>query len=234
MRRLCARRVSTVPASPPKARPGSSVLNIQSLLNSVGLGSKIARYQENETVYLQGDPAQQVLYIHTGGLRLTVVNEAGKEAVVAILGPDDFCGVSCLAEFPVYMTTATALMPTTALTIEKQAMIRALHNQHALSDRFITYIVGQNLHVEERLVDQLLNPAERRLARALLLLAECGGSDQPRKLLPHVSQELLAEMVGTTRPRVNFFMKKFRKLGFVRYDGGIQIDASLINTALDE
>ena len=150
-------------------------------------------------------------------MKLTVVNEAGKEAVVAILGPGDFFGEGCLAGQSICMATATAIAPTTVLVIEKSEMIRVLHEEHEFSDRFIAYMLARNIRVEEDLIDQLFNSSEKRLARTLLLLAHYGRTGHPEKMLPKVSQEMLAEMIGTTRSRVNFFMNKFRKMGFIAY-----------------
>jgi len=174
------------------------------------------------------------MYIQRGGVKLSVVSKVGKEAVVALLGPGDFLGESCLAGVPFRMGIATAITPTTMLVIEKREMIRVLHEEHKLSDRFIAYLLTRNIRVEEDLVDQLFNSIEKRLARALLLLARYGKQDQPQKTLPKVSQETLAEMVGTTRSRVNMFMNKFRKLGFIHYNGGIQVHNSLLSVVLHE
>ena len=162
------------------------------------------------------------------------MNEAGKEAVVAVLGPGDFFGEGCLAGQPIRIGTATTVTPTTALVIEKEEMIRALHDEHAFSDRFITYMLSRNIRIEEDLVDQLFNSSEKRLARTLLLLARYGKEDKPQRLLPKIPQETLAEMIGTTRPRVNFFMNKFRKLGFIKYNGGLQINTSLLSVVLHD
>ena len=156
------------------------------------------------------------MFIREGGVKLTVVNAAGKEAVVAILGPGDFVGEGCLAGQSICMATATSIVPTSLLAIEKREMIRVLHGEHELSDRFITYMLGRNIRVEEDLIDQLFNSSEKRLARALLLLARYGDQGRPQKILPRVSQEMLAEMIGTTRSRINLFMNKFTKAGFHR------------------
>jgi CRP/FNR family transcriptional regulator, cyclic AMP receptor protein len=206
----------------------------QVFLDSAGLARKLAEFRKKETIFSQGDPAKDVLYIQKGGVRLSVVNEAGKEAVVAVLGPGDFFGEGCLAGQPIRIGTATAITPTTALVIEKKEMIRVLHSEHAFSDRFITYILSRNVRIEEDLVDQLFNSSEKRLARTLLLLARYGKDDKPQRLLPKIPQETLAEMVGTTRSRVNFFMNKFRKLGFIKYNGGLQINTSLLNVVLHD
>jgi CRP/FNR family transcriptional regulator, cyclic AMP receptor protein len=167
-------------------------------------------------------------------VRLSVVNESGKEAVVAVLGPGDFFGEGCLAGQPIRIGSATAIVATTVLVIERKEMIRVLHVEHAFSDRFITYMLSRNIRVEEDLVDQLFNSSEKRLARTLLLLARYGKEDKPQKVLPKISQEMLAEMVGTTRSRVNFFMNKFRKLGFIKYNGGLHIDTSLLSVVLHD
>ena len=207
---------------------------MQSFLDSAGLGRKVDKFRGKETIFAQGNPAKNVMYIQEGGVRLTVVNEAGKEAVVAILGRGDFLGEGCLAGQSVCMATATSIAPTTVLVIEKAEMIRALHEEHQLSDRFIAYMLGRNIRVEEDLIDQLFNSSEKRLARTLLLLARYGAQDQPQKVLPKVSQEMLAEMIGTTRSRVNFFMNKFRKLGFIEYNGEIHINNSLLSVVLHD
>ena len=167
-------------------------------------------------------------------MKLSVVNEAGREAVVAILEPGDFFGEGCLAGQSICIATATAIAPTTVLVIEKKEMIRVLHKEHQFSDRFIAYMLARNIRVEEDLVDQLFNSSEKRLARTLLLLARYGAQDQPQKMLPKVSQEMLAEMVGTTRSRVNFFMNKFRNLGFIEYNGGIHVNNSLLSVVLHD
>ena len=183
---------------------------------------------------MQGDPAGNVMYIQEGGIKLTVVNETGKEAVVAILGPGDFFGEGCLAGQSICMATATTIAPTTVLVIEKNEAIRVLHEEHEFSDRFIAHMLARNIRIEEDLVDQLFNSSEKRLARTLLLLARYGTQDTPQKVLPKVSQETLAEMIGTTRSRVNFFMNKFRKLGFIQYNGEIHVNKSLLSVVLHE
>jgi len=206
----------------------------QVFLDSAGVARKVTEFRKKETIFSQGDPAEDVLYIQKGGVRLSVVNEAGKEAVVAVLGPGDFFGEGCLAGQPIRVGTATAIAATTALAIEKQEMIRVLHDEHAFSDRFITYMLSRNIRIEEDLVNQLFNSSEKRLARTLLLLARYGTQDKPQRVLPKIPQETLAEMVGTTRSRVNFFMNKFRKLGFIKYNGVLQIDTSLLSVILHD
>ena len=220
--------------SPQKAHSKSVAFDAKLFLESAGLGRKVAQFRAKETIFAQGDPATRVLYIQEGGVRLTVVNETGKEAVVAILEPGDFFGEGCLAGQTICMATATAVAPTTALVIEKKQMIRVLHEEHEFSDRFIAHMLARNIRVEEDLIDQMFNSSEKRLARTLLLLARYGAQDEPQKVLPKVSQEMLAEMIGTTRSRVNFFMNKFRKLGFIQYNGGLHINSSLLSVVLHE
>jgi len=212
----------------------TSPFNAQAFLDSAGVARKIKEFQRGVTIFSQGDPAKHVLYIQNGGVKLSVISEAGKEAVVAILGPGEFFGEGCLAGQPARMGTATAITPTSALVIDKDEMIRVLHKEHMFSDRFISYMLTRNIRVEEDLIDQLFNSSEKRLARTLLLLARYGKQDQPQRVLPRVSQETLAEMIGTTRSRVNFFMNKFRKLGFIKYNGGLQINSSLLSVVLHE
>ncbi len=210
------------------------VFDAQAFLDSAGVARKIVEYRRSQKIYSQGDPASSVMYIQDGGVKLSVVNEVGKEAVVAILGPGDFFGEGCLAGQEIRMGTATAIAPTAILVIEKNEMMRVLHAEHALSDRFMSYMLSRNIRIEEDLVDQLFNSSEKRLARTLLLLARYGKEPQPQKMLPKVSQEMLAEMIGTTRSRVNFFMNKFRKLGFIHYNGGLQVHSSLLSVVLHE
>jgi CRP/FNR family cyclic AMP-dependent transcriptional regulator len=210
------------------------IFNAQLYLASVGVARKVVEYQRSEKAYSQGDPATTVLYIQRGSVKLSVVNEASKEAVVAMLGPGDCFGEGGMAGQLVRMGTATAITPATLLVIEKQEMIRVLHTERAFSDRFVGHMLARNIRIEEDLVDQLFNSSEKRLARTLLLLAQYGGKDQPQKKLPKVSQETLAEMIGTTRSRVNLFMNKFKKLGFIGYDGGLHINTSLLKVVLHE
>src|ERR1700730_17233525 len=230
-----SRRV-TVPVSRSSKRLNLKipVFDLKYFLNSAGLGRRVAKFEAKETVFGQGDPATNVMYIQEGGVKLSVVNETGKEAVVAILGPGDFFGEGCLAGQTICMATATTVALTAVLVIEKDEMIRALHAEHAFSDRFITYMLARNIRIEEDLVDQLFNSSEKRLARTLLLLARFGSQSQPQKVLPKVSQEMLAEMIGTTRSRVNFFMNKFRKLGFIQYNGEIHVNTSLLSVVLHD
>jgi CRP/FNR family transcriptional regulator, cyclic AMP receptor protein len=206
----------------------------QAFLDSPSVAKRVQEFRKAEIVYAQGDAARSVMYLQKGGAKLTVVNELGKEAVVAILGPGHFFGEGCLAGQRFRMGTATAITPSAVLVIEKDEMFKVLHEQHALSDRFIKFMLERNIRIEEDLVDQLFNSSEKRLARILLLLARYGKEDQPHGVLPKMSQETLAEMIGTTRSRVNFFMNKFRKLGFIKYNGGLQINTSLLSVVLHE
>jgi CRP/FNR family cyclic AMP-dependent transcriptional regulator len=206
----------------------------QTFLDSAGVARKVKEFKRAEGIYAQGDAASTVMYLQSGGVKLTVVNEVGKEAVVAVLGPGDFFGEGSLAGQPVRMGSATAIMPTTVLVIEKKEMFKVLHAEHGLSDLFIKFMLARNIRIEADLVDQLFNSSEKRLARTLLLLARYGKQDEPHGVVPKMSQEMLAEMIGTTRSRVNFFMNKFRKLGFIKYNGGLQINTSLLSVVLHE
>jgi len=206
----------------------------QVFLDTAGVSRKIAEYRRKESIYAQGDAAESVMYVQKGGVKLSVVNGSGKEAVVAMFGPTDFFGEGCMAGQSIRMGSATAITPTTLLVIEKQELLRVLHAEQELSDHFIRYMLAHNIRVEEDLVDQLFNSSEKRLARALLLLARYGKQDQPVRILPKVSQETLANMVGTTRSRVNFFMNKFRKMGFIEYNGKIKVNKSLLTVVLHE
>src|ERR1700734_2427347 len=230
-----ARRVEI----PPKeTRRKLRAFDVQAFLDSAGVARIITEYRKSQKIYSQGDPAASVLYIQKGAVKISVVNEAGREAVVALLAPGDFFGEGCLTGAPLRMGIATAITPTTVLAIEKKEMMRVLHEEHKLSDRFITYLLTRNVRVEEDLVDQLFNSIEKRLARALLLLARYSKQDHPQKMLPRISHETLAEIVGTTRSRVNLFMNKFKKLGFIdykrNYSGGIQIRNTLLSVVLHE
>ena len=206
----------------------------QVFLDTAGVAKNVADFRKGEAIYSQGEAADSVMYVQKGGVKFSVVNGSGKEAVVAMFGPNDFFGEGCMAGQTIRMGTATAVTPTTLLVIEKNELLRVLHAQHALSDHFIAYMLARNIRVEEDLIDQLFNSSERRLARTLLLLARYGKQEQPDRILPKVSQETLANMVGTTRSRVNFFMNKFRKLGFIEYNGKIKINKSLLSVVLHE
>jgi CRP/FNR family cyclic AMP-dependent transcriptional regulator len=208
---------------------GGLIFNAPDFLASAGVPGRVMLLQKPQEAYAQGDPATSVMYIQEGKVKLSVVNELGKEAIVAILGPTDFFGDGCLANQPVRMETATALMPTTVSVIQKSEMMRAIHSDRAFSDRFMSYLVSRKLRLEEDLIDQLFNNSEKRLARALLRLTRYDQQELPEEELPKVSQEMLSEMVGTTRSRVNSFMSKFRKLGYIEYGDGLHVKPSLMN-----
>jgi len=208
--------------------------DVEAFLHSSGVARTLVTYRAGNVLFAQGDPADSVFHVQKGHVKLSVLSRTGKEAVVATLGPGDFVGEGALAGHPRRMGTATAMAATTALVVGKAEMLRVLHEQHALSDRFIAYMLSRNIRVEADLVDQLFNQSERRLARALLLLARYGKLDGPHRVLPKISQEVLAEMIGTTRSRVNFFMNKFRKLGFIDYNGGLKINSALLTVVLHD
>jgi CRP/FNR family cyclic AMP-dependent transcriptional regulator len=208
--------------------------DVQTFLESAGVARTIVEFDKKQTVFSQGDACKSVMYIQKGGVKLSVVSAAGKEAVVAILGPGDFLGEGGLAGQPLRMATATAVTPTTVLAIETKEMIRVLRAEHALSDRFITYMLQRNIRTEEDLIDQLFNSSEKRLARTLLLLARYGKETKSQRVIPRISQETLAEMVGTTRSRVNFFMNRFRKMGFIKYNGTLEINDALLSVVLHD
>ena len=206
----------------------------EKVLEGSGVPGRPADYKTAAVIFAQGEPGTTVMFIKKGTVKLSVVSSAGKEAVVALLKSGDFVGEGCLAGQSRRMATATALTPTTMLILDKLEMTKRLHDSHEFTDRFLSHMLSRNIRIEEDLVDQLFNSSEKRLARALLLLARYGEHDKPQRVLPKVSQELLAEMVGTTRSRVNFFMNKFRKLGFIEYNGGLTIDNSLLSVVLHD
>ena len=212
-----------------------STFDAQAFLDSAGLAREIVTYRRSEAIFSQGEAGDSVIYIQKGGVKVSVVSQAGREAIVAMLGPGDFCGEGGLAGQSVRMATATALTPTTALVIGKDEMVRVLHAEHTLSDRFIAFMLSRNVRIEEDLIDQLFNSSEKRLARALLLLARYGMQDRPHRVLPRISQARLADMVGTTRSRVSVFLKKFRRLGFIEGGAaGIKVNNSLLNVVLHD
>jgi CRP/FNR family transcriptional regulator, cyclic AMP receptor protein len=214
-----------------RAKPGFDALPF---LQSAGITQKLKTFKKGDRAYAQGNLAKTIMYLQEGGMKISVLSEAGKEAVVAVLGPGDFFGEGCLAGQSVRMGTATAITVSTVLVIEKKEMLRVLHDRQELSDRFIAFMLSRNIRIEEDLIDQLFNSSEKRLARTLLLLASFGKEDVAHRVLPKLSQETLAEMIGTTRPRVNFFMNKFRKLGFIKYNGGLQVNSSLLSVVLHD
>jgi CRP-like cAMP-binding protein len=206
----------------------------EAFLAGAGIERKVTKYVRDDAVFSQGEPARHVFYIQKGGIKLSVLSETGQEAVVALLAPGDFFGEGCLAGQTVRMGTATAMTASSILSVGKEAMVRVLHEEQAFSDRFIKHMLTRNIRIEEDLIDQLFNSSEKRLARALLLLARYGDQDRPQRTVPKISQETLANMIGTTRPRVNFFLNKFRKLGFIEYNGGLKINSSLLTVVLHD
>jgi CRP/FNR family cyclic AMP-dependent transcriptional regulator len=204
-------------------------------LAQVGLGRTIVDLKAGQIVFSQGDPGEAVFYIQRGKVRVSVLSSSGKEATIALLGEKNFLGEECIASAqPLRVATATAMTEGAVLKIEKAEMVRALHEHHALSDIFVSYLLSRSIRVQEDLVDQLFNSSEKRLARVLLLLAQFGKDATPETVIPKISQEVLAEMVGTTRARVNFFMNRFRKLGFIKYNGSIEVHPSLLSIVLHD
>jgi CRP/FNR family transcriptional regulator, cyclic AMP receptor protein len=210
------------------------VSDAESILARMDGKSSISKYQRNRIVYSQGDPADFVFYVQAGNLKVTIVSEEGKEAVVAILQAGSFCGEECLTGHKVRIATVTALTKCELLQMPKASIIRALHEDPEFSELFTTYIVERNIRAQDDLLDQRLNSTEKRLARLLLMLANHGQEDRPVPIAPKISQETLAEMIGTGRTNVNFFMNKFRQLGFIEYNGGIKVNRSLLNMLLHE
>jgi len=226
---------ATITARPTKpSRPPA--FNAQAFLDSSGVAKGAVEYARDAVIFTQGDLCEDVLYIQTGGVKLSVLSKTGREAVVAMLGPGDFFGEGCLAGQPVRMGSATAITPNVIRIVAKGKMVRLLHRQHAMSDRFISHMLSRNIRIEEDLIDQLFNSSEKRLARTLLLLARYGKQDKPARVVPKISQETLAEMIGTTRSRVNFFLNKFKRLGFIEYNGDIplKINSSLLSVVLHD
>jgi CRP/FNR family transcriptional regulator, cyclic AMP receptor protein len=220
----------------PNGTPPAAVFNAQAFLDASGIAKGSRDYGRGETIFMQGDASEDVLYIQTGGVKLSVLSKAGREAVVAMLGPGDFFGEGCLAGQPIRMGSATAITPSTILVVRKGKMLDLLHKQHAMSDRFISHMLTRNIRIEEDLIDQLFNSSEKRLARTLLLLARYGKQGKPARMVPPIAQDTLAKMVGTTRSRVNFFLNKFKKLGFIDYNGElpIKINSSLLSVVLHD
>jgi CRP/FNR family cyclic AMP-dependent transcriptional regulator len=204
----------------------------KTFLGKVGEGKSIDQYSKDQIVFSQGEPADAVFYVQKGKVKITVVSEQGKEAVVAILGVTDFFGEGCLAGQPRRMATVKAMVDSIVVRLEKATIIRVLHDEPAFSEVFTAHLLARTIRVEEDLVDQLFNSSEKRLARLLLLLANFGKEGRPEPVIPRISQETLAEMIGTTRARVSYFMNKFRKLGFIRYNGNIEVHSSLLNVVL--
>jgi CRP-like cAMP-binding protein len=218
------------------AAKAANDFDVQAFLVSSGVPKTVVDFSRNEIIFTQGEACQHVMYIRSGGVKLSVLSKSGREAVVAMLGPGDFFGEGCLAGQPLRMGSATAITPTAILLVRREEMVRLLHTEHTMSDRFISHMLSRNLRIEEDLIDQLFNSSEKRLARALLLLARYGKQDRPARVVPRVSQETLAEMIGTTRSRVNFFLNKFKKLGFIEYDGELplKVNSSLLSVVLHD
>lgn len=215
-------------------RKAEPTFDPKAFLAKAGGGRMISKHQMNQVIFAQGDPADSVIYIRHGKVKVIVNSAQGKEAVVAILGPDEFCGEGCLAGQPRRMATATAMTDCELMRLEKSAMIRVLHDEPAFSEMFVAHLLARTIRVEEDLVDQLFNSSEKRLARALLLLANFGKEGKPEPIIAKVSQETLAEMIGTTRSRVSHFMNKFRDLGFIEYNGTLKVHSSLLSVVLHD
>jgi CRP-like cAMP-binding protein len=208
--------------------------DLQAFLAAANGGRTISTYRANQTIFSQGESADSVFYIQEGKVKLTVLSEQGKEAIVAILGTGDFCGEGCLAGQPQRMATAAAMADSRIMRLEKVAMIRLLHDEPEFSERFMSHLLARNVRVEADLVDQLFNSSEKRLARLLLILAKFGKDGKPEPVIAKISQETLAEMIGTTRSRVSFFMNRFRKMGLIDYNGHLEIHSSLLNVVLHD
>ena len=203
-------------------------------LSTIAGGRKVAAFSTKQSIFVQGDPSDAVFYIQRGKVKLMVVSKSGKEATIGILNEGDFFGEGCLTGQPLRLGSASALTDCSVMRIEKKVMMEVLHREHTFSDMFVAYLLTRNIRYEADLVDQLFNSSEKRLARVLLLLARFGKDGEPEVAIPKISQETLAEMVGTTRSRVSFFMNRFRKLGFIQYDGEIQVHSSLLNVVLHD
>jgi CRP/FNR family cyclic AMP-dependent transcriptional regulator len=222
-----------MPPKQARSAVSPSLFDLREFLDSAGIRRKVTKYPRSAVIFSQGNPAEEVFYIQQGSVKMSVLSRTGKEAVVAILGAKDFFGEGCLAGQSRRMSTASAMSDSTLLVVDKPKMQELLHKEPTLADRFLTHMLARNIKIEEDLVDQLFNSSEKRLARTLLLLARYGKDDQPLRL-PKMSQETLAEMVGTTRSRVNFFMNKFRDLGFIEYNGEIKVNSSLLTVVLHD
>jgi CRP/FNR family transcriptional regulator, cyclic AMP receptor protein len=218
-----------------RTRNSASLFDLKTFLESAGMGKTVLHFRPKQAIFSQGDRADAVFYIQEGKVSLSVLSKQGKEATIALLGTGDFLGEGCIAsEQPLRLATATAITECSILRIEKSRMVRTLHEEQGFSDMFLGYMIERHNRTQADLVDQLFNSSEKRLARALLLLSRIGKKDKTETVIPRVSQETLAEMVGTTRSRVNFFMNKFRKLGFIDYDGGLEVNSSLLSVVLHE
>jgi CRP/FNR family transcriptional regulator, cyclic AMP receptor protein len=237
-----AKLVTARNAKPPwlpthKTQPknGGTGFNPEIFLATAGLGRRVLTLKKNEVAYAQGDPADALFYVQRGQLRVTVTSAIGKEATIALVGAGEFVGENCMVSaHPVRLATATAMADCALLRINKVDMVRVLHEKHELSDMFVSFLLTKNARIQADLVDQLFNSSEKRLARILLLLAQFGKESKPETVVPKISQEVLAEMIGTTRSRVSFFMNRFRKLGFIEYNGEIRVHNTLLNIFLQE
>jgi CRP/FNR family transcriptional regulator, cyclic AMP receptor protein len=219
----------------PQPKNGNTVFDPKTFLARAGLGRKILNLKKNETAFAQGDPADAIFFVQTGRLKVTVTSANGKEATITLVGAGEFLGENCMVlAHPLHLATATAMTECALLRISKAEMVRVLHEEHELSDMFVSFLLTRNARIQADLVDQLFNSSEKRLARILLLLAQFGKESKPETVVPKISQEILAEMIGTTRSRVSFFMNRFRKLGFVEYNGEIRVHNSLLNIFLQE
>jgi len=223
-----------LPSGQPTESKQKGAFDVQAFLDSTGVARRIVEYGRADVIFNQGDPCESVLYIQKGGVKISVLSKTGREAVVAMLGPGAFFGEGGLAGQPVRMGTATASIGSTILSVDQDEMVRLLHEQHAMSDRFIVHLLARTIRIEEDLVDQLFSSSEKRLARKLLLLAQYGEHDKSERAVPAISQATLAEMVGTTRSRVNFFMKKFQRLGFIDYKDGLKVNNTLLTVVLHD
>jgi len=219
---------------PLPSKPPSAPFDVDAFLESTGIARKVITYRRGEFVFKQGDAANHVLYVKSGGIKLSLLSKMGRQAVVGLLGPGEFFGEGALAGQVLRMGSASALGPSEIQQIDLETMVKLLHQEHAMSDRFITHMLARNIRIEQDLIDQLFNSSEKRLARTLLLLARYGRPDAPIRAIPPISQETLAEMVGTTRSRVNFFMKKFQRLGFIDYTDGLKVNNSLLTVVLHD
>jgi CRP-like cAMP-binding protein len=217
-----------------KARPTTAVpaFDPQAFLTRIEVGKTTRKYRSKQVIYSQGDAADAVFYVESGKVRLTVVSTRGKEAVIGVVEPQSFFGEGCLAAQPLRMSTAMAIEPASIVRVDKGTMVRSLHREQEFAELFIAYLLARNVRIEEDLVDQLFNSSEKRLARILLLLAHFGKESRPETVIPKISQETLAAMVGTTRSRVSFFMNRFRKLGFIHYNGGLAVHSALLTVLL--
>ena len=217
-----------------KKSSANRAFDVGQYLTTSGVKKTLVSYRKAQTIFSQGEKSGSVFYLQTGTVKIAVTSSTGKEAVVALLRPGNFFGEGCIAGQPLRVSTATAMESSTVLQIEKQEMIRVIHEEREFSDRFVAHMLKRNVRIEEDLVDQLFNSSEKRLARALLLVARYGNNEKPQKIVAQISQATLAEMVGTTRSRVSYFMNKFRKLGFIKYNGGLEVHDSLLRVILHD